>query len=151
MTEAAPAPAPAPAPVAPVSDDWRAALPEDIRSEPSLKDIKDLTGLAKGYVHAQKLVGMDRSKLLAVPGEDAPEDAWNEFYDKIGRPKAPTDYRLPVEEVKFENGVQRSEAAEKWLQETAHKYGLTPKQAAGMYKDYMGFVGQSVGESTKQV
>lgn len=155
MTDAAYAPdaAPAPAPdntgtpaqnpapsAAPANEDWRAVhLPEDLRADPSFKDIKDVASLAKSYKHAQQLVGLDRSKLVPVPGEDATEEAWNDFYKRIGRPDTPEDYRLPVEEVQFDDVLRRNEDAEKWLKQAAHRYGMTPKQTAGLYKDFMEF------------
>jgi hypothetical protein len=146
--EATPEAAPTGAPAAP--EDWRSALPEDVRADPSLKDIKDIAGLAKGYVHAQKLVGMDRNKFAVVPGEDAAEDAWNDFYEKIGRPKSADEYKLPVEQIKFDDSFRRDENAEAWLKTTAHKYGLSAKQAAGMYKEYMGFAQGGMQQVTQQ-
>lgn len=117
--------------------DWRAALPEDIRNDTALKDIKDVPSLAKSMIHAQKLVGMDRNKLAAVPSEDADEATWNDFYEKLGRPKTADDYALPVDEKMFNESFQRSEDMEKWYKSTAHKYGLTAKQAAGLYQEYV--------------
>lgn len=156
--EAAPAAAPTPAPApeaasapqpAPESQpDWRASLPEDLQAEPSLQDIKDITGLAKGYVHAQKLVGMDKQRFAVVPGEDAGEDAWNEFYEKVGRPETADAYQLP--EVKLE-GVERNEDMEKWYKDTAHKFGLSAKQAAGLYEEYMSFAKGSWDQNGTQL
>ena len=40
--------------------DWKASLSDEIRSDKSLENIKDIEGLAKSYVHAQKLVGSDK-------------------------------------------------------------------------------------------
>jgi hypothetical protein len=36
------------------------SLPEELRHEPSLKNFTDSAGLAKSYVHAQRMVGADR-------------------------------------------------------------------------------------------
>lgn len=35
---------------------WLESLPEDVRSDPSLKVFKDVSGLAKSYVNAQKMI-----------------------------------------------------------------------------------------------
>ena len=36
------------------------SLPEELRHEPSLKNFTDSAGLAKSYVHAQRMVGVSR-------------------------------------------------------------------------------------------
>ena len=66
------------------SIDWRSALDEGLRSDPTLADIKDLNGLAKSYVHAQRMVGKDK---LVIPGEGADPTEWDSFYEKLGRPQ----------------------------------------------------------------
>ena len=140
----APAAQPAPA------NDWRASLPEDIRDNPSLRDIKDVGNLAKSYLHAQKLVGMDRSKLLTVPGDDAEPEQWNEFYSKVGRPADPKDYALPVDKVEWDATVPRDEAMEQWFTKTAHEAGLTPRQAEKLFTSYVDQL-KSAGQGMTQM
>lgn len=135
---------PAPAVPASSSGDWRESLPEDLRAEPALRDIKDVAGLAKSMIHAQKLVGMDRDNIVAVPGEDADEGTLNEFYTKIGRPDTADGYQLPVDKVQLPEGMERNEEMEKWYKDTAHKFGLSAKQAAGLYQEYMTFAAQAL-------
>lgn len=117
--------------------DFKASLPEELRADPSLKDIKDVGSLAKSFINAQKLVGMDKNKLLAVPAEDADEKTWNDFYTKMGRPNDPKEYKLPVDEKVFNDTFQRSEQMEEWFKTAAHKNGLTGKQVSGMYSEYI--------------
>jgi hypothetical protein len=77
----------------PTSVDWRTSLPEELKSEKSLSSITDIAGLAKSYVHAQKLIGADK---IPVPNKHATEDDWNAVYEKLGRPKSAEDYKLNV-------------------------------------------------------
>ena len=65
--------------------DWKSGLSEDIRADKSLENIKDISGLAKSYIHAQKMVGADK---IPVPNKYATEDDWNAVYEKLGRPKS---------------------------------------------------------------
>ena len=58
---------------------WRDSLAEDLRSEPSLKDFKDINSLAKSHVSAQKMLGGS----IRIPGEDASDEARQEFYSKL--------------------------------------------------------------------
>ena len=65
--------------------DWRESLPEDLKSDPSLLTVKDVPGLAKSYIHAQKMIGADK---LAIPGKNASEEEWSAVYEKLGKPAA---------------------------------------------------------------
>ena len=47
-----------------------------------------MAALAKGYVHAQRLVGAER---IALPGRNQDLAAW-EGWDRLGRPARPEDY-----------------------------------------------------------
>ena len=64
--------------------DWRASLSDDIRHDPSLASIQDVNGLAKSFIHGQKMVGADK---VVLPKEDASPEEMNEFYNRLGRPE----------------------------------------------------------------
>ena len=114
--------------------EWIENVPEDMREEPSLALVKDFPGLVKSYVHGQKMVGADK---IALPGTDASDDTWNEFYGKLGRPETAADYGLKKPE-DLPEGFPYSEDIEKDFSEQAHKLGLTPKQVKGLFSWYMG-------------
>ena len=114
--------------------EWIKNVPEDMRGEPSLALVKDFPGLVKSYVHGQKMVGADK---IALPGTDASDDTWNEFYGKLGRPETAADYGLKKPE-DLPEGFPYSEDIEKDFGEQAHKLGLTPKQVKGLFSWYMG-------------
>lgn len=124
---------------APPNAAFLATLPEDIRSEPSLKSIQDASALAKSYVHAQKLIG---TKRLPVPEPTWDEAKWNEFYDQTGRPKTPDDYKVPG--VKLEEGLSLDEAKIKNVKAQFHKLGLSGKQAEGVLEYYLGTLNEGV-------
>jgi len=81
--------------------DWRAALPEDLRGEKVFESIKGKDWaevgpqLAKGYVHAQRLVGADK---LILPGDKATPEELTHFYTKLGRPESPDKYSFKLPE-----------------------------------------------------
>lgn len=129
---------------APAADlGFHAQLPEDIRGEASLQDIKDLNSLAKGYVNAQKMIGSS----IRIPSEDAGVEAKEEFYKKLesvqgvvrlpdtdnkeamdafygrlGRPDTADNYRIEAPE--------GSEQAVNEFKQIAHQIGLTNEQAS---------------------
>lgn len=64
---------------APVSNDWRSGLSEDLRGDDILKDVGSVEDLAKGYVHAQRRMG----GMIRIPTDDAGEEQWNDFYKRV--------------------------------------------------------------------
>ena len=119
--------------------DWKASLSDEIRNEKSLENISDIESLAKGYVHAQRLVGADK---IPVPNKFATEEDWNKVYEKLGRPNDPTGYKFNLPEDKTVD-----EAALKGFAEQAHKLGLLPTQADGVVKFYNDMIGQELSEA----
>jgi len=109
--------------------DWRENLPEDLRNDPSLTTVKDVPGLAKSYIHAQKMIGADK---IAIPGKNASEEEWDAVYNKLGKPEEAKTYEedlgdLPIPEENVKN-----------FKDTAHKLGLNQIQFKGLtswYKD----------------
>lgn len=123
--------------------DWRAALPEELRSAPSLKDYKDVASLAKSHVEAQKMIGSS----IRPPGPDATPEAKAEFLGKftkqypelvnskdenallaaLGTPQDPKEY-APAKDLEL------PEAVVEQVRGYAKQMGLTRKQADGLFK-----------------
>jgi hypothetical protein len=71
------------------SENWRDGLPEGIRGEHCLDNIKNISALANSYVHAQKAIGANK---VALPNENSTEEDWTAFYKACGRPESETAY-----------------------------------------------------------
>lgn len=145
-----------PAPAAPVSPeetlanptDWRAELPADMQTAPAFQKYQSVEALAKAHLELESLRGTS----LRIPGPDATEDAWGEYYkkaiessggrliprpaadnaeamgalmDAMGRPEAPTAYQPPD---MGESGPELDEATLGEFREAAHGLGLTQQQ-----------------------
>jgi len=123
-------PAADPPPAAPPAQSGPDWLPEEFRADPTFKDFRDITGLAKSYKHAASLVGVDKAQVVRLPTkEDAPE--WAEVYARLGRPEAPDGYEVQAPGGLDEDGL-------KAFRETAHALGLNKRQAAELMKFYGG-------------
>lgn len=99
---------------------WRDALPADLRENPASQKFNDIPSLFKSYVNAQQLIGTygaDPDRLLKLPKEGEP---WDEFFDKLGRPKTPDEY-----DYNPEGGDKDYLAA---MKKAAHEAGLTQAQ-----------------------
>jgi hypothetical protein len=112
-----------------VVPDFTSLIPEEFRGHPTLTDIKDVSGLVKSYVSAQAMVG----NRIAIPAADAPPEALNEFYTKLGRPEAPDKYAFKPT---VPEGMTVDEGMDKFARELFHKAGLTQKQAEMIYNGY---------------
>lgn len=118
--------------------DWRTSLPDELKNDASLHSIKDVASLAKGYVHAQKLVGADK---IAKPSDKWDEKQWGEFYDAAGRPKEAKDYSFP-KDVKMPTGLELDPKSLDDAKAVFHKAGLSGKQAEAVLGYYAQLVGQ---------
>ena len=107
---------------------WKDSLPDDLKAEKALESIQDIPGLAKSYIHAQKMIGSDK---IPVPNKYATDEDWQAVYAKLGRPESPDKY-----EFKFDENTSIDENALKGFKEAAHKHGLLPKQAEGIMNFY---------------
>ena len=127
------------------SDDWRIAIPEEIRDHKSLSHINDIGALAKSYVHAQQMIGADK---VVLPSKSATEDEWAEFYTKIGRPESPDGYQLQVEGLP--EGAEPNQEMLDWFKQTAHQAGMTPQQAQHMLQAYNELTTNEFGMTQQQ-
>lgn len=118
--------------------DWRSGIDVSIKDHPSLKDFKTPADLAKSWVEAQKLIGVEK---LPMPPKDAKPEVREQFlntvYDRLGRPKEAKEYKIT--DIKLPEGVnfKIDPAGIDALKVEAHKLGLLPHQLDGLYKWYM--------------
>ena len=70
--------------------DWRSALPEDIRDNPSFAKFNDVTSLASSYVNLQSHLGRDK---IAKPVTDSD---WDDVYEFLGRPESAYKYEIEL-------------------------------------------------------
>lgn len=123
-----------------VQPDWRAGLDEDLRSNPSLTDFKDVNSLAKSFVNAQSMIGSS----IKIPSQDAGEEQLNNFYSKLesvpnvarldgdlndlytklGRPESHDQYTIDYGE--YEDKINKDKVGT--YAEVAHEVGLTNDQ-----------------------
>ena len=61
-------------------------LDESIRGEPSLKNFNDANTLAKSYLSAQRMIGLDK---IAIPNQNSSQEEWNAAFNCLGRPARP--------------------------------------------------------------
>ena len=106
----------------PIPFDWAGAIPDEtVRGWTLAKGYKDVAGLAQSAWNQEKLLGVPADQIVKLPKDDNAE-AWSTVYDRLGRPKDPKEYGLPVPE--GDKGEFAATAA-KWF----HEAGLSARQA----------------------
>lgn len=108
---------------APVNEreQFLSSLPEEYRQDPTFANFKNWNDVAKSYHNAAKMVGMDKSQILALPKDDSPE-GWEPLYKAIGRPDAPDGYGYD----KYKDVIPPEELGE--YAKLAHQSGMGAKQ-----------------------
>jgi|TARA_R110000744_G_scaffold90294_5_gene175348 hypothetical protein len=119
------------------SEDFRGSISEDLRNDPSLADFKDVNGLAKSYIHAQRMVGSDK---ISMPSDTSTPDDWNEFYNKLGRPET---YEL--ERPGLPEGLDYNQPMEENMLKIMHESGMSNKQVNAVYNGYMNSITEEFG------
>ena len=130
---------------------WRAELPEDLRSDPSLESFKDETemvnmpiNVAKSFIHTKKMVGADTIK---IPKTD---DEWGEIYNKLGRPETQELYALTTPEGINPALKDMIGKDTEWFRKVAHEMGLNDKQATTLFQEYSKRVSDTYSNTMSQ-
>jgi len=105
-----------------LADNWRDALPENIRGEKCLDQIRNVRTLAQSYVHAQHAIGANR---VAIPGENATPEEWAAFHKACGRPDKADDYKS--DGIELPEGVTLDDAEMKEFRKFAFEHGISQK------------------------
>jgi hypothetical protein len=135
--------------------DWRSALPEDIRDNPSFAKFNDVTSLASSYVNLQSHLGRDK---IAKPVTDSD---WDDVYEFLGRPESADKYEIELPEgLPDEIASQFNDEKLSSFKQEAHKLGLNAEQVKRLvawqagnmskqHESYKGIIDQSMeqGES----
>ena len=108
---------------------WKDSISEEFRKDPNIEKFTEIDALAKSYINATKMIGQDK---VSVPTNNSTEEAWNEVYDKLGRPESAEKYSLDAKS----KVVSLDDNAVKQFAETSHKLGLNNKQAQGLLEFY---------------
>ena len=108
---------------------WKESISEQYRNDPNIEKFTEIDALAKSYINATKMIGQDK---VVIPTNNSTEEAWNDVYDKLGRPESAEKYSLDAKS----KVVSLDENAVKQFAETSHKLGLNNKQAQGLLEFY---------------
>lgn len=102
------------------SDNWKDSLPEELRNEPCLDNVKNFATLTKSYVNSQKMIGKNK---IALPGENATKEEIDAFYTALGRPEKAELYKH--DKVELPEGIGLDDAAVAEFRNFAFENGIS--------------------------
>ena len=123
--------------------DFKSLIPDEYKEDKALANFQDMNQFVKSYLHAQKMVGLDK---IPVPNKYATDEDWQEVYKRLGAPEKPDQYKY-----KFAKDQKVDEASLKAFNEVAQKNGLLPKQAENIVKFYNELSQQAVSQEASKV
>lgn len=124
----------APTPSLP-ADHWAMAdtLPPDVRGNIAFKDYKTPADAHKSHLALASKLGNS----VALPKDGAPAEEWDKFYTRLGRPEAADKYVLPEVKIDDKTVVKVIPAKAELFKKLAFANGLSEKQAAAVYQEYV--------------
>lgn len=118
---------------------WTQGFNDELKGYVELKGFKDPASVVESYRNFEKLRGAPQERILTLP-EKEDDPAWNDVWNKLGRPATPKDYKFNVPK---ENG---DEKFAEWAQETMHKLNIPRKQAEALVEKWNEFAGSKLTE-----
>jgi hypothetical protein len=109
-------------------ENWKEALAEEFRNDPSLGTINSVQDLAKSYVNAQKMIGADK---IQLPNKYDDGTQLRNVLTKLGLPQELDQYEITPKNVEL---PEESQEAFNAFKSHAHKLGLLPQQAQEMFE-----------------
>lgn len=116
-------------PAVPAITDNFTGLPEKYASDPDFstyKSVDDVFGELKNLKAVQ--ANREANGMLILPAADAPPEAWNDVYTKLGKPASPAEYELARPEG-LPEGLDFSDEMLGEYATVAHELNLTKAQA----------------------
>lgn len=133
-------------PAAPAANgDWYAGIQdESIRSWAQAKGWKDPSAVAESAYNLEKLIGFDRAgRTIVIPKDDAPPAEIDAYRAKIGVPKTPDEYKIPVPDG---GDPEFAKTAQQWF----HKAGIPAKAAVAIATEWNAFAQQAVQQQAER-
>ncbi len=113
---------------------WIDGLPSQNKEYVTQKGFKDPAAIVDSYRNLETLLGAPKDRLMKLPENMSDQKSMAEIYDKLGRPKAPTEYSWKVPE-----GTQANPEFTKFTQELFHKVGLSKAQGEQLASEWNQF------------
>jgi hypothetical protein len=134
-----------PPPAVQIPDNWKDALPAELKGLPALEKYKGVSDLVKAYAHMEKMIGADK---IVVPQKGTKIADMKDVFNKIGLPMKPEEYEVDLApDVKKETDENFMKAFKK----VAFDLSILPEQAKGLVEWFSKSSAEAFKTQTKQV
>jgi hypothetical protein len=114
------------------AEGWYGSFNDDLKGYAAKKGWRGPESVVESYRNLEKLIGV-KDRLVTLPDSVEDADAWNDVYNKLGRPESHDKYELKLPEEFNDDFVG-------WAKESFHETGLTQRQAevlSSKWNDYV--------------
>ena len=123
--------------------DWsKQGLDNDAMALVNDRQWKGIPDVLSSYRNLEKLTGVPPERILKLPGANDPVESWGAVYDRLGRPKAATDYKIPLPE------GDTGEFA-KVIAPIFHEAGLSQGQVQKIAEKHNAFIAEQTKQATE--
>jgi hypothetical protein len=123
--------------------DWsKQGLDNDAMALVNDRQWKGIPDVLSSYRNLEKLTGVPPERILKLPGANDPVESWGAVYDRLGRPKAATDYKIPLPE------GDTGEFA-KVIAPIFHAAGLSQGQVQQIAEKHNAFIAEQTKQATE--
>lgn len=116
----------APAPTVTIPENWKDALPPELKDVPALAKFKTIPDVIKSYTNLEKMMGQEK---VAIPQKGAPPEEMRAVLEKLGVPKNIEEYKV---EIAPEIAEQMDKDFFEGFRKAAHEQGIFPAQAKAL-------------------
>ena len=123
--------------------DWsKQGLDNDSMALVNDRQWKGIPDVLSSYRNLEKLSGVPPERIIKLPGANDPVESWGAVYDRLGRPKAATDYKIPLPE------GDSGEFA-KVIAPIFHAAGLSQGQVQQIAEKHNAFIAEQTKQATE--
>ena len=126
--------------------DWQTKLPEGLKEAKSLTKFNSPTEIMTSYLSLEKEFSKRANEKIVVPGDDASDEEWTAFKEKIGANYKPEDYDIN----KPEDAQNWNEKLVESAKSVASKYGISKKAMKELVNVYDSNMKEMLGVASEQ-
>lgn len=112
---------------------WSQGLDEESKTLIAAKGWRSAADILKSYSSLERMLGSDK---IALPGKTARPEDWASVWERLGRPKDPSEYAL----ARPEGYEGYSDDMAGWFRKIAHEAGLNGTQAGQLHDAFVSYV-----------
>lgn len=129
-----------------VSPAWLDILPEEARQDPNVTKYKTPEDFYAGYKSQVEMIG---KKGVIIPGKDAKPEEMDKFFNALGRPTTPGEYKYSKLDG-LHSTIEITPELTAGFSAFSHKLGLTNQQADEVNKFQMQTVSRWIAEDEQR-